>query len=309
VIHDIENLLTNSTNSKLNSEILNFERVLEEKTIEHDLDTLENVILDLNALERFDIDEEILRLQLTEVVQQETKLRLDFDFAEKEIQEKLKNSSTKREINQLENELSFIRNQYRNRFAAINHWKEEVESVISRTVSNIHVSVQDRTILDEFSAAFGKINGLSSRQQMKNLLDGYLAKVNIRDKMIQNNLNEIKKKFVEKTQISGLLSKANVEKNKLQNEKFKFSVENVPVQKTQRMSENLKNPVKDKFLAIRNKILIVTKMIENEEKCVEDICMNLVQISEFIKNLKKKQNDLKNSMNKLQANQMGLKFG
>ena len=313
VLKDIENLICHAAGSKLNQEIRNVERVIENKTTDFDLDTLENVILDLNALERFDIDEEILRLQLNEVLHCEKKLQLEFDHSEREIQEKLKSSCSKREQSQYENELTFLSNQYRNRFAAINHWKEEVQSVISRTVSNIHVSVQDRSIIDEFSATFGKIPSNSSRQQMKNLVEGYLTKVTMRDKMIQGNLSEIKKKFVERTQISGLLSKAQVEKNKLQNEKFKFSKENIVgkeslVQKTQRMSEVGGNPVKDRVMALRKRILQVAKWVEDEEKEVEVICRNLVEVNGFLKNLKKKQVCLKNSMSKLQANQMVMKF-
>lgn len=313
VLKDIENLICHAAGSKLNQEIRNVERVIENKTLDFDLDTLENVILDLNALERFDIDEEILRLQLNEVLHCEKKLQLEFDYSERDLQEKLKSSCNKREQSQYENELTFLSNQYRNRFAAINHWKEEVQSVISRTVSNIHVSVQDRSIIDEFSATFGKIPSNSSRQQMKNLVEGYLTKVTMRDKMIQGSLSEIKKKFVEKTQISGLLSKAQIEKNKLQNEKFKFSKENIVgkeslVQKTQRMSEVGGNPVKDRVLALRKRILQVCKWVEDEEKEVEVICRNLVEVNGFLKNLKKKQVCLKNSMSKLQANQMVMKF-
>lgn len=310
VLTDIENLLTNSTNPKINKDLAIIEKNIDNKTLEFDLDSLENVILDLNALERFDIDEEILRLQLNEVLIRETRLKLEFDYTEREIQEKLRVSGNKKEINALESELSFVRNQYRNRFAAINHWKEEVESVISKTVSNIHVSVQDRTIIDEFSAAFGRISSFSAKQQIKTLTDGYLAKTSLRDKAIQGTLNEIKKKFVEKNQIAGLMHKAQVEKTKLQCEKFKLK-ENQDnfSEKTQRKVEKTENFIKEKVAGIKNQINLVKKTIESEEKTVENLSLAMQDFTLNSKNLKKKLENLNYSMNKVQANQLALKFG
>ena len=310
VLADIESLLTNSSNPKLNRDIQNLEKTLDNKTIEYDLDTLENVILDLNALERFDIDEEILRLQLNEVLGRENKLKLEFDYAEREIQEKMRTLTHKKEISLLENELSFIRNQYRNRFAAINHWKEEVETVISKTVSNVHVSVIDRTIIDEFSVAFGKIPSFSAKQQLRTLVDGYLAKVNLRDKAIQGTLNELKKKFVEKNQIATLMHKACIEKNRFQCEKFKLKENcDLPTEKTQRKVDKSENAIKEKVTGIKTKINFVNKTIEKEEKIVEKLSLAMEDFTINSKNLKKKLENLNYSIDKVQANQLALKFG
>lgn len=116
IINELEGFLCLNNSIRSNSELKMMEQVIIEKSEEYDVDSLENVILDLNALENFDIDEEILKIQLEEVVKFENKLKFEFEYQEKELLERLSEDVTGQRV---ENELSIKRNQFRNRLAGI----------------------------------------------------------------------------------------------------------------------------------------------------------------------------------------------
>ena len=116
IINELEGFLCLNNSIRSNSELKMMEQVIIEKSEEYDVDSLENVILDLNALENFDIDEEILKIQLEEVVKFENKLKFEFEYQEKELLEKLSEDVTGQRV---ENELNIKRNQFRNRLAGI----------------------------------------------------------------------------------------------------------------------------------------------------------------------------------------------
>ena len=116
IINELEGFLCLNNSIRSNSELKMMEQVIIEKSEEYDVDSLENVILDLNALENFDIDEEILKIQLEEVVKFENKLKFEFEYQEKELLERLSEDVTGQRV---ENELNIKRNQFRNRLAGI----------------------------------------------------------------------------------------------------------------------------------------------------------------------------------------------
>lgn len=318
VVCDIEGLLTNAPGYRGSAEILMMEKVINEKTAEYDLDTLENVILDLNTLERFDIDEEILRLQLAEVIKAENKLKFDFEYEEKEMLEKIRVSYSENKVQNCnilskENELNYKRNQYRNRLAAINQWKEEVEAVISRTISNIQVVVQDRTLIEEFCASLGRVSSSSIKQQIRNLLEAYSTKVLTRDKIIQNALPEIKKKFNERAQLATAMLKSQQEKAKLQNEKCRLAKElTLTMQKelnakTVKSDKNVGN-IKEQAYYMRNSLIKLEKIVTNEGKMYEKTNLQLQEISLNSKNIKKRLANIRYSINKITSEEHSLHF-
>ena len=316
IISEIEDLISSASEYRNNAEICMMEKVIAEKSDEFDIDSLENVILDLNALEKFDIDEEILRLQLEEVLKNENKLKSELEYEEADLLEKIniciaegKNSKS------LEEELEFIRNRYRNRFAAIYQWKEEVEAVINRTISNLQVSVQDRTIIEEYCAGLGKISNNSIKKQMINLIENYSAKVQIRDKVIQQHLPQIKKKYAERSQISNMLIQASQEKSKLQAEHFiinkefqqGISKENLSG-KTNKNGENNSNSIKNKALNMRSTLMNLEKIISNEVQLYEKNHEFLQEIVLKIKNIKKSLSNIRYSLNKISSEEHNLHF-
>ena len=105
IINELEGFLCLNNSIRSNSELKMMEQVIIEKSEEYDVDSLENVILDLNALENFDIDEEILKIQLEEVVKFENKLKFEFEYQEKELLERLSEDVTGQRV---ENEFSIL---------------------------------------------------------------------------------------------------------------------------------------------------------------------------------------------------------
>jgi hypothetical protein len=313
IILEIDELLSDSSGTKSNSEILKIEKIINEKSLEFDIDTLENVILDLNALEGFDIDEEILRLQFEEVTKSENKLKYEFEYEEKRLLDDLACSARDgKGTSELQNELDFKRNQYRNRFGAISQWKEEVEGVISRNLSNVKVLVQDKTIIEEYSASLGKVNGNSSKQAIRNLIDNYLAKVIVRDKAIQAKIPDIKKKFIEKSHFFQMLIQAQEEKSKLQTEKIKLNLE--ISQKTPKFSTKMlkkpekSNPIKQQAISLKTLQKNLQKSIQTQGKLYENISTTLKEVIQYLKNVKKSLGSIRYSINKISTDELTIHF-
>ena len=311
ILNEIEDLLSNGSDHRVNSDINKIERYISEKSADFDIDSLENVILDLNALERFDIDEEILRLQLEEVNKQELKLQMDFDYEEKELLERINSGEVLGESVQLaENELMFKVNRYRNRLAAISQWKEEVEAVICRTVSNVQVLIQDRTIIEEYCASFGRISSNLSRQQLASLIDNYYAKVTSRDKLIQSSINAIKKKYTEKSQLLNMLSQAQQEKIKLQSEKFRIlqvHLEDLH-DSSNKSQDNYSNSIIEQVFSLKRTYADLTRLISSEAKLHEKSSQTLKEILATLESLKKSLSSIRYSINKLAGEEHTLHF-
>ena len=209
---ELENILTNADDPKGNSELRKLESLISETCEENGVENFESVILDLNALERFEIDEEILKLQLTEIRSIENQYRLEFEWEEKKFSEmiiikKYESNST----DEIEEQYRIKKSKYRNRLAAISQWKEEVENFIIETGSKGQVLVRDKIIIQEFNASLGRLPSSEIRKRLESLAGSYYLKVSNRDKMIQNYSGQIREKKLEKIRVSEMLQKTKQE--------------------------------------------------------------------------------------------------
>jgi hypothetical protein len=196
---DIKNTILISADSKLSNEILKLEQTLRSRCENLSLEPLETQILDLNVLEGFDIDEEVLKIQLTEVKSLETQLRQEFEFEETSFSESLIiRNYQKLPTDDLEETFRNKKILFRNRVAAIGQWKEEVEAVIFD--AKLEVPVKDKTVVQEFFASLGKLSP-DLRKELESLANSLLSKLTTRDKSIQTQLLNLKEKHVEKMKL------------------------------------------------------------------------------------------------------------
>lgn len=213
---ELENILTNADNPQATSEINKLERMISQSCRDMNVEPLENVILELNALERFEIDEEILKLQLLEVKKVESQYREEFEWEEKEFSELLiiKNYENN-PIGHIENAFLIKKKRYRNRLAAICQWKDEVESFISDPRPRNSIFLKDSTILQEFLASLCKVPSLETKRKFEGLITTYYKVLSNRDKVISNSSLQIQEKSTEKNKLSQLLQKKNSEGQRL----------------------------------------------------------------------------------------------
>ena len=102
-------------------DIKNVEDMIKEKCKSFNTDFIEEIIVNVNAVEGFDIDEEILRIQFREIEKAEDQIRKVWNLEEKEFIERIKIQKIANQLtNDAENELKFKKKQYKNRIAAIN---------------------------------------------------------------------------------------------------------------------------------------------------------------------------------------------
>ena len=75
ITHEVEKFYASFINKEEEEEIENFEHLIKETCENLNLEYMENIILSLNALDSFDIDEEILKFQLLKVEKEEKCLK------------------------------------------------------------------------------------------------------------------------------------------------------------------------------------------------------------------------------------------
>ena len=117
---EIEAIINNNNDIKTNSEINKLEFMISQICQENGIEKFENVVLELNALEKFDIDEEILKLQLAKIRLAESQIRQEYELEERQFSEMIiiknyENCST----DEIEENFRIKKSQYRNRLAAI----------------------------------------------------------------------------------------------------------------------------------------------------------------------------------------------
>lgn len=208
---EIQALILDSGEAKISAEIMKLEQSIKSKCESLGIETFENLILELNTLEGFDVDEEILKLQLQEIKLIETQLRQQFEYEEKKFSESLiiKNYE-KKPTDSLEDAFHLKKVAFRNKVAALSQWKEEVESIVFNFSPKIEVSVQDKTIIQEFFAGLGRL-AMESRKELESLVNSYVSKVTNRDKGIRTQAQVLKEKHLEKIRLKEKVNRVNSE--------------------------------------------------------------------------------------------------
>lgn len=272
---EIENIAFNYADLKILSKIKKLEFLINQKCTENGIEKLENTILELNSVEKFDIDEEILKLQLSKVKDFESDLRKDLEWEEKYFSELI--AVKNYEKNPIEDiESTFIKNKkvLINRLAAISQWREEVEDIIYNKKTGLGTLVKDKTIIEEFFGFLSKVSNTESRREIESLLNSYIAKINSREKTIQNSHWELKQKVEEKLIVLDSLNKSKEETSSIKIEIIKIkkhlqaAIEKEQILKTESKYRK-KNLLSDYLISIKknlnfyeNCVYFLTKSIE-----------------------------------------------
>ena len=180
--------------------------------------------------------------------------------------------------------------------------------MISRTTSILNVTVQDRTIIKEYSVSLGRISSNSCKQQMLNLIESYGSKVTSRDRLIQSKTQEMKRNCAEKSKIYQMLVQAQEEKSKLQSEKFRLKKEFSTSYKKEENKKGNQYLIKEKVLQLRTFLVQLEKTIEKEGKNYELNNNQLQEIVNHIKNIKKQLGTIRYSINKLASEEHTVHF-
>ena len=286
---ELGSIVTNADDPKGNSELRKLENLISETCEESGIDTFESVILDLNALERFEIDEEILKLQLSEIMSIETQYRTEFEWEEKKFSEmiiikKYERNST----DEIEEEYRIKKSKYRNILAAINQWKEEVESFIMETGSKTQVQVRDKIIIQEFNASLGKLSSTEMKKRLESLVSSYYLKVFNRDKMIQNYSGQIREKKAEKSRVSEMLQKTKQEIYRLRIDIIRVK-QQIHLLFEKEKSLNIEynrqstNPIVKHLFILKNQINTYKNRIYSETKAIEILNLSIADYSNRMK--------------------------
>lgn len=211
-VREMQNFITYSSEIKVSLELIDLEEHLAAKCQDLFIDPYENCLLELNALEKFNIDEEILKLQLNEVKTLESQLRQEFELEEKNFSEAIiMKKYEKKNTESEEDEFIVKKIKFRNKMAAISQWKDEVELVIGVSVPNFSFFVQDKTITQEFFINIGGIQNFEGKKDLEIILSNYYNKVNNRNKIMQNYSSQLKEKYLAKEKYKQKLFKKKIE--------------------------------------------------------------------------------------------------
>ena len=187
-------------------EIKSIEDIIAEKSKAFSTDSMADVVGDTNAVEGFDIDEEILKMQLEEVKKAESQMRKLWKAEEEVILEKIKAAKESSESTAgLEQELKSRRKLHRTHIAVINQLKSKVSSSVKQSV-NPNKPVSDSAILREFKSQFSSIT-YKEHRKLESLLNTYMSHLEKREKSYNILLlpNKIKEKAAATMDINSLL--------------------------------------------------------------------------------------------------------
>ncbi|OMJ94993.1 hypothetical protein SteCoe_1686 [Stentor coeruleus] len=299
-IKDIESIINFSSEIKNSLELGRIEDNLSKKCADLDVEDIVNCILEMNSLEKFDIDEVILRLQYNEMRNIESQLRQEFEVEEKYFSESI--IMKKYEKYNTENEEEDFRLRklgFRNKMAAISQWKEEVEFIINQNMPNYSFFAQDKTIVQEFLINIGKTQNAEGKKDLETLANTYFNKVNIRYSMIQNYNSQLKEKFSLKQKYTQKKFKKRIEILNLQLEttRAKQQVQILLDKEKNIKSEHpvlSKNSIIQTFLGIKSNISSCDNLINSYTKSVDSIKLLIKHIQNQLQTLKRTK-----SLNKL----------
>ena len=190
----LDKLMANLLPAKSELEIDNIEKLIQETCESMGINTLEDVVLALNAFENFDLDEEILKIQLLKVESEEKLIKEKWQAELNGLQETMKLLSEEKD-EKLRVELEYKRKfkEFYNKTAGISQWKSEVLGALSKS-KPYSGPVKDRAIFLEFrSSCISKIDNIQSQKSFENIVSSYIEKITLREKSIQENHKKIAK--------------------------------------------------------------------------------------------------------------------
>jgi hypothetical protein len=155
-------------------ELRNVEEMIKDKCRTYNTDYIDSIIVDVNALEGFNIDEEILKIQLKHIDSHEAWTRKLWEAEQTELQDTLKLLSLeKKSIFETQQKLNHKKSVYRNKIAAIHLWKSYVNNAISDT-DNLSKIASDTLVSHEFKSQFSSIN-YKEHKKLEGLINIYIA--------------------------------------------------------------------------------------------------------------------------------------
>ncbi|CAG9330543.1 unnamed protein product [Blepharisma stoltei] len=253
-------------------EIENIEGVIDENCQDADISGLGEVILDVNSANSFEVDENIIKLQLIEIENKERVFKEEWTLRKQLLEERIqffKENSDWNEMKNSEKELFLTFRKYRNRFAAISQWKYEVEQSINRRVQSSQVFISDRDILDEFkNEELSKIIDPSYRKFIENQLILYIQKLNSREKEISKNISAIQ-------DYKSSLQKLEKDLNLKSNQKIQFECDKIIAlteltklyKQEKKKNQDIDITEYDDEYIIREHAISLQKLIAHWDKC------------------------------------------
>ena len=151
-------------------ELRNVEEVIKEKSKTFKTDFIEKVINDVNSVEGFYIDEEILKVQIKIIEKEEQRLRETWEAQSAEL--KILNSNPSLSCSTLQ-DFKSLEKKFKIKIASIKSWRNSAEALVS-TSDNLSKIVQDSVILQEFKSQFSSIN-YKEHKKLESLMNVYLA--------------------------------------------------------------------------------------------------------------------------------------
>lgn len=188
-------------------ELKNVEEVLREKSRAFKTDTIDNIVIDVNSTGNFDLDEQILKLQLAAIEKTELVIKQQWQAEEKAHAAVLKLARPSQ--TNLDPMYETKKRRYRNKIGAINQWKFEVKNLITPGPVDTTKVIPDNTIIQEFKAQFSSIN-YKEHKKLESLVNVYMALLDKREKFYK--ALPVDRKFKEKDKIQENLLSLEMEK-------------------------------------------------------------------------------------------------
>ena len=189
---EIRKILNDILPRKSELEIQNLEGLIKETCENVGINTLEDVILAVNAFENFDLDEEVLKIQLQFVENEEKMIKDQWQQELNYFQETIKILADDKDHRaRVEYEYKQLFKAYYNKTAGITQWKNEVLSALSKS-RPYSGPVKDRAVFLEFrNSCISSIENPQSQKSFENIITLYIEKLSQREKQIQENSKRI----------------------------------------------------------------------------------------------------------------------
>jgi hypothetical protein len=216
-------------------ELRNVEEAVKEKVKTFKTDPIEKVVLEVSSVEGFNIEEEILRIQLKVMEKEEARLRASWSAQSSELLIIQSNPVLSRDLKP--GSFKTTEKIFQLRVASIKAWKYSASSLLS-TSSTLEKVVQDSIIMQEFKSQFSSIN-YKDHKKLESLMTVFLTLLEKREGFL-SDLN-LARKLAEQDQfnneiISALSSKPGLLEDRLLLEKQLDSFQ----QEETRLGESLK---------------------------------------------------------------------
>jgi hypothetical protein len=246
------------------------ENNLRDKCLDVGIDTLGDVIMDINTLHGFDIDEEIVKLQMCKVAEAKNEIRTKFVKREAEIKAQIKRYesiyssdnefSISIQIESLKEDLEKEKRWVTCQIGAIDQWLEEAHMALSSTDIIQRYTASDEEILTEIKFKIGS---------------------RVKDAHFSIELDDYIKRLQAKATTDSLVKKCEEledEKLKLRKDLMKIIVEEKnlsreldEVKKKLRLSDYETLELTNQLEKIRYEVAFFDKLIENETVLIEKI--------------------------------------